>query len=123
MRRPFALALGVLVLAGLQAPAAEEIYSRQCLAGCPDGSPDSNELVIREIYILASTPSQGIVLDPFNGSGTTTIFARTHNFRSIGIDLSLDYCEHAADALRHLDAALATPSEEGYDGLLGPGDD
>ena len=38
----------------------------------------SSELV--RIPILASTPSQGIVFDPFNGSGTTTIFARTHNF-------------------------------------------
>ncbi len=54
MRRPSALAIGVLVLAGLQAPAAEEIYSRQCLAGCPTGAPDSNELVIRDIYVLSN---------------------------------------------------------------------
>lgn len=71
-----------------------------------------------KIPILASTPPDGIVLDPFNGSGTTTIFARAHNFRSIGIDLSREYCDQAAEALTHLDKALATTSEEGYDQLL-----
>ena len=34
MRAQLALALGVLVLAGRQAPSSEEIYSWQCLAGC-----------------------------------------------------------------------------------------
>ena len=81
----------------------------------------SEDLV--RIPILASTPSKGIVLDPFNGSGTTTIFARTHGFRAIGIDISSEYCEQAAEALQHLDAALTTPSEEGYDELSEPGDD
>lgn len=81
----------------------------------------SEELV--RTPILASTPPQGIVLDPFNGSGTTGIFARTHGYRSIGIDISDEYCQQAANALRHLDAALATNSEEGYDALSEPGDD
>ena len=35
------------------------------------------------IPILASTPPNGVVLDPFNGSGTSTIFARSQGFRSI----------------------------------------
>lgn len=81
----------------------------------------SEELV--RIPILASTPPNGIVLDPFNGSGTSTVFARTHGFRSIGIDISREYCDQAADALKHLDAALAVGSKEGYDQLSEPGDD
>ncbi|MXY10161.1 MAG: site-specific DNA-methyltransferase [Acidimicrobiaceae bacterium] len=81
----------------------------------------SEELV--RIPILASTPPGGIVLDPFNGSGTSTIFARAHGFRSIGIDLSREYCEHAAEALGHLDAAFATESVEDHDELSEPGDD
>ncbi|MCH7747942.1 MAG: hypothetical protein IH939_07580 [Acidobacteria bacterium] len=56
MRRRFVLALGVLVLAGLQAPSAQEGYSRHGLVGCPDGASDSNELVIRAIYVLSNTP-------------------------------------------------------------------
>ena len=75
------------------------------------------------VPILASTPPNGIVLDPFNGSGTSTIFARSHGFRSIGIDISSEYCAQAAEALTHLDAALTTHSEEGYDELSEPGDD
>lgn len=59
------------------------------------------------VPILASTPPDGIVLDPFNGSGTTTVFARTHGFRSIGIDISPDYCGQAAEALTRLDAWLS----------------
>lgn len=57
----------------------------------------SEELV--RIPVLATTPENGIVLDPFSGSGTTLVFARSHGFRSIGIDLNRDYCEHARDAV------------------------
>jgi len=58
----------------------------------------SEELV--RLPILATTPEQGIVLDPFNGSGTSTLFARKQGFRGIGIDLNLEYCEHAADSIK-----------------------
>jgi len=58
----------------------------------------SEELV--RIPILATTPANGVVLDPFAGSGTTLVFARAHGFRSIGIDLKQDYCEHARDAVK-----------------------
>ncbi|MDI6718744.1 MAG: site-specific DNA-methyltransferase [Methanomicrobiales archaeon] len=43
-----------------------------------------------------------IVLDPFNGAGTTTAVARRLGRRFIGIDLSPEYCE---TALRRLHAA------------------
>ena len=81
----------------------------------------SEDLV--RIPILASTPPNGIVLDPFNGSGTTMIFARTQGFRSIGIDISRDYCDQAVDALKHLNAALTVGFRESYDQLSEPGDD
>ena len=35
------------------------------------------------------------------------VFARKHGFRSIGIDLSEEYCEDTARALRKLGAAEA----------------
>jgi DNA modification methylase len=44
----------------------------------------------------------GIVLDPFMGSGTTALVARKHGRRSIGIDLSPDYCAMAAKRLAQL---------------------
>lgn len=34
--------------------AAQEIHSTHCLHGCPAGAPATNDLIIREIYILNS---------------------------------------------------------------------
>lgn len=43
------------VLFGLASPvAAQEIHSLHCLNGCPAGAPSTNDLVIREIYVLSS---------------------------------------------------------------------
>lgn len=58
----------------------------------------SEELV--RIPILATTPPGGVVLDPFNGSGTSMVFAKRHGFRAIGIDLSADYCKQCVASLR-----------------------
>ena len=35
---------------------AEQLQDRHCLAGCPDGAADRNELVTREIYVLNNNP-------------------------------------------------------------------
>ncbi len=58
-----------------------------------------SEDVVR-IPVMATTPPGGVVLDPFNGSGTTMAFARRHGYRSIGIDISASYCDIAADRLK-----------------------
>lgn len=39
------------------------------------------------------TPNNGIVLDPFNGSGSTGIAAVLSGFNYIGIELEQEYCE------------------------------
>lgn len=46
----------VLILSGLcVTPAvAQEIHSSLCLYGCPSGSPKTNDLIIRDIYVLSS---------------------------------------------------------------------
>lgn len=51
------------------------------------------------IPVLATTPSNGVVLDPFVGSGTTMLYAKQMGFRSIGIDISEEYCAEVANAL------------------------
>jgi len=60
----------------------------------------SEELV--RIPILATTPPKGIVLDPFAGSGTTLLFAKSNGFRSIGIDIKEEYCEVMRKAVTEL---------------------
>ncbi|SFT92656.1 site-specific DNA-methyltransferase (adenine-specific) [Actinopolyspora lacussalsi subsp. righensis] len=62
----------------------------------------SEELV--RIPILTTTPPGGIVLDPFNGSGTSMSFARKQGYRSIGIELNKEYCEHAVSHMKNLDS-------------------
>src|SRR5580692_1218058 len=37
--------------------------------------------------------ADGIVLDPFMGSGTTLLAAKRHNIKSIGIEIEEKYCE------------------------------
>ncbi len=49
--------LKILVLSLLPFPAlavAQEIHSKHCLYGCPSGAPATNDLIIREIFILSS---------------------------------------------------------------------
>jgi site-specific DNA-methyltransferase (adenine-specific) len=58
----------------------------------------SEELV--RIPILATTPPNGIVLDPFAGSGTSLIFAKLNGFRSIGIDIKEEYCQIMRESVR-----------------------
>lgn len=61
----------------------------------------SEELV--RIPVLGSTPTNGVVLDPFAGSGTTLRLARRNGFRSVGIDLNSGYCDEMAGMLRGMD--------------------
>ena len=50
-----------------------------------------------KIPILATCPSDGIVLDPFCGTGTTMLVARNLNRKSVGIDISREYLELAQE--------------------------
>lgn len=52
-----------------------------------------------ELPIKATCPEDGIVLDPFAGTGTTIVAANKLNRRGIGIDASEDYLETAEGRL------------------------
>jgi DNA modification methylase len=51
------------------------------------------------IPILATSPPNGVVLDPFCGTGTTLVAARDLGRNSIGIDISLEYINIAKQRL------------------------
>jgi DNA modification methylase len=51
-------------------------------------------------HILSWSNEGDIVLDPFNGSGTTTKMARECGRRFIGIDVNAEYCEIAQKRLK-----------------------
>lgn len=48
---------------------------------------------IPEICIKAGCPNEGIVLDPFMGSGTTAVVAEQLGRRWIGIEINTEYCK------------------------------
>jgi len=54
-----------------------------------------------------------IVLDPFNGAGTTTLVAWKLHRRFIGIDVSQQYCDMALQRLV-IAAENGAPSSPGY---------
>jgi site-specific DNA-methyltransferase (cytosine-N4-specific) len=58
----------------------------------------SEELV--RIPILSTTPTGGVVLDPFGGSGTSLVAARKYGFRAIGIDLKTEFCQLMVEQAR-----------------------
>lgn len=60
------------------------------------------------IPVQSTTPPTGIVLDPFVGSGTTMVFAKSRGFRSIGIDLNVEYCLQTVDSLTSLTSGTST---------------
>jgi hypothetical protein len=69
---------------------------------------------LAEFFVRSFCPPEGIVLDPFSGSGTTCAVAAKHDRRGIGLDLRMSQCElgrrRIADGLRpvsKLDGAKA----------------
>ena len=52
------------------------------------------------------TPPNGLVLDPFNGSGTTGIACKLEGFDYIGLEISEEYCEISRSRIESWDDEL-----------------
>ena len=62
-----------------------------------------------EPCILAGCPVDGVVLDPFNGAGTTGVVAIQHGRRYIGIELNAEYLEMARKRIQSARNSLNMP--------------
>ena len=58
--------------------------------------------IIRELIRLLS-PCNGVVLDPYIGSGTTAVASIVEGRRYIGIDIDPDYCAAARDRISQVE--------------------
>ena len=67
------------------------------VTGGLDTAPFPDALVERCLAI--GCPENGIVLDPFVGSGTTVRVSLPSGRSAVGIDLNLDFCTYAAESL------------------------
>jgi site-specific DNA-methyltransferase (adenine-specific) len=72
--------------------------------------PTVKPLALMEYLLKLVTPPQGVILDPFMGSGTTLVAAQRLGFRCVGIELEERYCKIAAQRLAQL--SLFPPQQQ-----------
>ncbi len=58
-------------------------------------------------FISCFAPQNGVVLDPFVGSGTTTVAAKNLGYKYIGIDIAPEYCAIAEKRIKEECASAA----------------
>lgn len=114
--------------AGLNSPASEPMYddtggasrffytakasSRERHAGLSErgnGHPTVKPLSLMQWLVRLITPPNGVVLDPFAGSGSTGCAAVLESFRFIGIEREAEYVEIAEKRIAHWAAQVRQP--------------
>lgn len=53
----------------------------------------NNPFTLMSYLVKLITPKGGIVLDPFNGSGSTGIACKKEGMEYVGIELDPEYCK------------------------------
>ena len=76
--------------------------------------------VMEYLCKLARTPTGGIVLDPFGGSGTTALACKRTHRSYILIEKNPKYCEIARQRIKKMKTGISvTQQKQGFNGLLG----
>lgn len=71
--------------------------------------PTQKPLEIIERMVKASCPKDGIVLDPFAGTGTTAVACLINNRRYITYELNSDYCEMIENRINRHESFFLEP--------------
>jgi site-specific DNA-methyltransferase (adenine-specific) len=74
-------------------PKASRAERNAGLDGVLNHHPTVKPIALMKWLVTLVTPKGGLVLDPFNGSGTTGIAAHTNGFSYVGMDLGNEYIE------------------------------
>lgn len=74
--------------------------------------------LMRYLITLVMPPKDGILLDPFAGSGSTILAAYQLGIAAIGIEKSAEYCEIARKRLQSAQVLQLTPKEIPCDTLF-----
>jgi site-specific DNA-methyltransferase (adenine-specific) len=72
--------------------------------------PTQKPLALLERVLQASCPAGGLVLDPFNGSGSTGVAALRLGLRYVGLEREPEYLALSARRLAEAAAPAATPA-------------
>jgi DNA modification methylase len=67
--------------------------------------------LMRYLITLVMPPKDGVLLDPFAGSGSTIVAAHQLGLKAIGIEKSADYCEIARKRLEHVEKIKEEPKD------------
>lgn len=78
----------------------------------PHPAPFPLWLPARVIISILGTETQGVVLDPYIGSGTTAVAAKLLGHKHIGIDRSETYLEMTCDRLDNASSEMSKIQEE-----------
>ena len=70
--------------------------------GSTNTHPTVKPLALMDFLVRLVTPHDGVVLDPFMGSGSTGVAALNANLDFIGIEISEDYFNIAQERISHL---------------------
>lgn len=90
---------------------AKASASERALAdGTRHNHPTTKPVSLMRWLVRLVTPPNGIVLDPFAGSGSTGVAVLQEGFRFVGIDLTPEYAKIARKRLAEVEAKIAERS-------------